>query len=135
MGRGTDVATPTTTTNHRGPDRTGNDLRRASRGVRAAYLERPHPGAARGTAAHPGSAAPHATHVGIKHSLIRPQWTCTACEQQWPCPTARDELAAAYDPPRLALIMSDYLYLAAFDLPGAEPGELWDRLLLWTRRR
>lgn len=70
------------------------------------------------------------------HSPRRPVWTCDGCSQDWPCPTARKELLAAYDGAMvsLALVLSARLVDAAYDLPAVPAGVLHARMVGWLRQ-
>jgi len=98
-----------------------------------AGLGRPH----RRNAARPtpdARAAAAYQHATDEHQPQRPTWRCAGCAEPWPCPTARAYLVRVVGPVQLAMIMATRLTEAATDLPGPEPGELWDRFVAWTRR-
>jgi hypothetical protein len=67
-----------------------------------------------------------------EHVEERPAWNCRACGQPWPCPTARNELAAALPPTVLRSQMWQRLEVAAEDMPGGPASELFRRFLRWT---
>ncbi|WP_327041029.1 hypothetical protein OG400_27120 [Micromonospora ureilytica] len=73
--------------------------------------------------------------LGGQHTPRRPQWDCDTCEQAWPCDPARVRLGEAYGRDRVGLAMyCGALYpVASAELSGAAPGELWERLVGWTR--
>ena len=73
-------------------------------------------------------------HATDEHRPQRPTWRCAGCAEPWPCPTARAHLVRVVDPVQLAMIMATRLTEAAGDLPGTQPGDLWDRFVAWTRR-
>ncbi|MFK3980747.1 hypothetical protein ACI2K4_10280 [Micromonospora sp. NPDC050397] len=79
----------------------------------------------------PGSEPSAATEV---HACAQPTWRCTACEQPWPCPPARQALADQFGTDRvgLSVYMGEMLAPAARDI-RLSPGELWDRFIDWTR--
>jgi hypothetical protein len=69
------------------------------------------------------------------HQPARPSWQCRQCDRPWPCGPAQELLAVALSPRWLSTMMSEWMYLAASELGQVEPGQLFDRFLLWTRRR
>jgi hypothetical protein len=64
-------------------------------------------------------------------------WSCAGCSLPWPCPTRRDQLVAEYptDTLPLALYLAACLVDAAYDLPDAPAGELYQRFHGWLRHR
>lgn len=74
------------------------------------------------------------TPVGEVHACAKPTWRCTACQQRWPCPEARQALADQFGTDRvgLSMYMGEMLAPAARDNP-VPPGELWERFIGWTR--
>lgn len=71
------------------------------------------------------------------HIPLRPAWSCAGCSLPWPCPTRRDQLVAEYatDTLPLALYLAACLVDAAYDLPHAPAGVLYQRFLGWLRDR
>jgi hypothetical protein len=69
------------------------------------------------------------------HAAIRPAWTCGACGEDWPCPTARDRLTEEYGTERVSLAtqMAVQLGRAATELKDATPHDLYLRFVEWTR--
>ena len=115
----------------------GNATPEPSRGVQrlAARLGRPH---RRNTPARaatdPRSTFPLGRVTG-EHEPKRPSWKCHACGEEWPCPPARERFLATVGIRDLAVMMGQMLHDALEDLPGTGPGELYDRFIVWTRRR
>ncbi|MEJ3742977.1 flavin reductase [Actinomycetes bacterium KLBMP 9797] len=70
-----------------------------------------------------------------EHTPVRPSWTCTACEEDWPCVPAREKLCAEYGDQKvnLAVYMATQLGHAAADLTEATPTQLYERFIAWTR--
>ncbi|MEV4212908.1 flavin reductase [Micromonospora sp. NPDC049662] len=70
-----------------------------------------------------------------EHLPRRPQWDCLACEQDWPCDPARVRLAEAYGDNRinLAMYVGSLLFVATAELPDADPADLHERFVAWTR--
>jgi hypothetical protein len=70
------------------------------------------------------------------HNPIRPGWSCRGCGDDWPCPSRRQQLQAEYVDARvsLTLYLAACMVDAAFDLPIAPAGVLYDRFLGWVRR-
>lgn len=68
----------------------------------------------------------------MEHIARRPDWTCVVDGQPYPCPVARQELAAERSPTQLAVFMWAQLESAAHDLPNASLGEMFERFLKWT---
>jgi hypothetical protein len=68
------------------------------------------------------------------HLPDRPSWDCVACCREWPCDPAQIALAHALSARWVSIMMSEWMFLAASELIGAIPGELFDRFLLWTRQ-
>jgi hypothetical protein len=67
------------------------------------------------------------------HTPIRPNWTCVACGDDWPCEVRRRQLTAEYDraPVSLSLLMSGYFVEAADDLRNVPAGDLYLRFFGW----
>ena len=67
---------------------------------------------------------------GDEHQVVRPEWTCAADGQQWPCTTARKLLVDAF-PDRAALAghLAALQALAADELGIAGPATLYRRVL------
>jgi hypothetical protein len=70
------------------------------------------------------------------HNPLRPGWSCGGCGTPWPCPTRQRQLQAEYTHAgvSLTLYLAACMVDAAFDLPIAPAGALYDRFLGWTRR-
>ncbi|MEH1013037.1 hypothetical protein V6U90_07990 [Micromonospora sp. CPCC 206060] len=72
-----------------------------------------------------------------EHVPHRPDWECAApgCGEPWPCPVARATIgAAAPDRVNLSITMATILTAAVADLgESVDPGELFYRMLRWTR--
>jgi hypothetical protein len=75
------------------------------------------------------------TAAAGEHTAVRPAWTCSACAQEWPCSSARDELAEEYGNRRvnLAVYMAIQLGHAAGELTATTPTQLYERFIAWTR--
>ncbi|MEV0457891.1 flavin reductase [Catellatospora methionotrophica] len=67
------------------------------------------------------------------HLPIRPDWMCAACGLQWPCPTRKRQLVAAYDGAHVSMILylSGFFIEACEDMPLAASGALHRRFLGW----
>ncbi|WP_422734978.1 flavin reductase [Micromonospora sp. WMMD558] len=67
------------------------------------------------------------------HLPIRPDWTCAACGDLWPCPTRRRQLTAHYHqtPVSLMVYLIGFFVEACQDLPGVPAGMLHQRFLAW----
>lgn len=105
-----------------GPDTDAGDARAAAAGWRPADAWSTAPS----MAAAPG---------GNFHLPLCRSWRCAFCGRDWPCPPLRVMWASAMPRTVLARTMANYLHAAAADLTGLQPGQLFDRFLLWTRRR
>lgn len=72
---------------------------------------------------------------GDAHQPARPGWDCAACRQPWPCSPARVRLGEAYGGDRIGLAMyvGALLFAATAEIPTADPGDLYDRFVCWTR--
>lgn len=75
--------------------------------------------------------------TGLRHPPLRPSWDCATCGQPWACHPARVELAERYagDPISLAVYVGMQLDHAAREMPNADPGDLYERFVAWTRYR
>ncbi|KAB1934651.1 flavin reductase [Micromonospora sp. ALFpr18c] len=73
--------------------------------------------------------------MGGEHLPRRPQWDCLACGREWPCDPARVRLAEAYGDSRinLAMYVGSLLFVATAELSDADPAELHERFIAWTR--
>jgi hypothetical protein len=62
-------------------------------------------------------------------------WDCSACDGNWPCKSARDELRELHadDPVELAVHMAHCLGRAAGVLAAQDPTRLYERFIGWTR--
>jgi hypothetical protein len=80
--------------------------------------------------AHPMAAA--GPVADSEHLPNRATYACTVCQEPWPCPPARVELATTHDRVQLAIIMWGELELAIPQLVDAGPERLFDRFLRWT---
>ncbi|WP_410810734.1 hypothetical protein [Micromonospora sp. 067-2] len=71
------------------------------------------------------------------HMPRQPEWTCRGCDQDtpWPCSPARVRLTEAYGRDRIGLSMyvGSLLFVATAELPTANPRELYERFVAWTR--
>lgn len=71
------------------------------------------------------------------HLPSRPDWSCLGCKEEtpWPCDTARMQLAEAYRPDRISLLMylGELRFLATYELPTVSPAELFERFAAWAR--
>jgi hypothetical protein len=66
------------------------------------------------------------------HVLVRPEWCCSWCGEQWPCLWAQAFMVEDFpDLAALARHMNTLMEDAAAELPGVTPGQLWDRFLGW----
>lgn len=74
------------------------------------------------------------TTIGEQHQPRRPEWTCLACDQPWPCEPRRDSMRDdSWDPVTRALAMGLRYAEALGDLPPADASELWARFFAWIR--
>ncbi|MDG4810925.1 hypothetical protein O7634_29555 [Micromonospora sp. WMMD1120] len=73
--------------------------------------------------------------LGGEHVPRRPQWDCLACEQDSPCDPARMRLAEQYGDSRinLSIYVGGLLFVAIAELPDANPADLHERFVAWTR--
>lgn len=71
----------------------------------------------------------------LRHPPTHPSWDCATCGQPWACHPARAELRERYahDPAGLAIHMSTQLDRAAREIPAADPNDLYERFVAWTR--
>ncbi|GAB2964795.1 hypothetical protein GCM10027280_62070 [Micromonospora polyrhachis] len=69
------------------------------------------------------------------HNPLRPYWTCTGCDADWPCPTKRRELFAEYQGAMISLsiYLASQLVEAAPELDYIPAGWLHNRFLGWIR--
>lgn len=68
------------------------------------------------------------------HLPKRPQWECEECGKDWPCDTAREELASRTDGgSALAILMWQHLEEFIRDTMSREFGEVFERFIGWTR--
>lgn len=78
---------------------------------------------------------PEPTSDTAAHPPCRPTWECLTCGEAWPCPVARDQIAAQWGSDRVGL--SVYLGIqmerAAAETTQVTAGELFGRFLSWTR--
>jgi len=70
---------------------------------------------------------------GDDHPPSRPSWDCANCGKPWPCPAAREQLAAEMANTNLAMWMATTMVHAAEDVPAISPSELYERFIAWTR--
>lgn len=70
---------------------------------------------------------------GDDHPALRPSWQCGNCGRPWPCPPAREQLAAEMAGTNLAMWMATTMVHVAREVPAMPPGELFERFLAWTR--
>lgn len=73
---------------------------------------------------------------GAEHVPLRPQWSCRADGDPWPCEPAREQLRAeiAAAPVTLGYLYAQFLQ-AVEDLPGVPVGDLIHRFLGWAGQR
>ena len=73
--------------------------------------------------------------TALRHPPLRPSWDCATCAQPWPCPPARVELGERYATDRIGLAVYVGMQLdhAARESPAADPGDLYERFVAWTR--
>jgi hypothetical protein len=71
------------------------------------------------------------------HRPRRPQWSCRACGEAWPCAPAQKLLSEAYhqNPEALAAHLVRLTGLAAADLSEPVPASLYGRFVAWTLDR
>lgn len=70
------------------------------------------------------------------HLPDRPSFNCLSCGKPWPCDPAREHLAASMTSTPLTLYMYAFFEQAtAQEPPPAPAGELYERMLAWTRVR
>lgn len=69
------------------------------------------------------------------HLPVRPGWSCTCCEEAWPCAARRSQLVEERRTNRMtvAAVMAGHLRTAVEDLPDVPVGELYERFLGWLR--
>lgn len=68
-----------------------------------------------------------------QHIAARPEWTCRTCGQPYPCPEARQWLAAVHQQTgQLGRVGYELLEKAVRELPDATVTELYDRFVRWT---
>lgn len=95
--------------------------------------------AARGERARTGQRAVAVLDARLadEHVPRRPQWECRTCQPgtSWPCPPARVRLAESYGRDRVGLSMyvGSLLFVATAERPGEDAGELYERIVGWTR--
>jgi hypothetical protein len=73
-----------------------------------------------------------------EHTAERPDWTCRACGDPWPCAPAKVELTEDYRrfPSSLVVYLAAHLTDAIDDLAagrGGIPPDLYDRFVGWAR--
>ncbi len=71
----------------------------------------------------------------MTHLPIRPAWNCQACDNPWPCVTARANLRREHcgHVAALAVLMSGQAVVAAPDLGDTiTAGDLYRRFLGWV---
>jgi hypothetical protein len=71
-------------------------------------------------------------HLPIQHI-----WLCSTCKEDWPCPTAREDLLAEFADAAvpLALYLASCFTECSGDLADAHSGELYRRFFGWLRIR
>lgn len=69
----------------------------------------------------------------LRHLSKPGSWDCGACEQPWPCPAAKEQLAA--EMPSLQLAMYAWLCFewAADDLKALSVSQMYERFVGWVR--
>jgi hypothetical protein len=72
---------------------------------------------------------------GPAHQPDRPSWECPACGRPWPCTPAWEVLREQVLSAALGMYMVAMVNLAAGDMPGAEPGQLYARFIEPTGQR
>jgi hypothetical protein len=73
-----------------------------------------------------------------EHIATRPTWDCRACDEPWPCPTAKAELLDEFTnyPSVLTIFMAAQMHVAQDDFvatSGAPPADLFERFMMWIR--
>lgn len=69
-----------------------------------------------------------------EHLPRRPWWTCRACQLEWPCQPARNELRQRLTRRILGLFMGECMRAAINEMTAPEPGSLYERFLAWVTR-
>lgn len=73
--------------------------------------------------------------AGPAHTPRRPQWTCTACDADWPCAPAKVSLLEEYcgDRVGLSVYMASQYHHAAGELAHITPTDIYGRFFRWLR--
>ncbi len=76
-----------------------------------------------------------ATSPPLAHPPLRPSWDCASCGTPWPCSPARVEIGERYADDRVGLAIYAGMQLdhAAREVPAADPADLYERFVSWTR--
>jgi hypothetical protein len=73
----------------------------------------------------------------VPHNARRPEWTCRACGEEWPCVPRRQELLAEIathgETAATLVYLAVQMTQACTDLPGLTAGQMHDRFLGWAR--
>lgn len=76
------------------------------------------------------------TDVAAVHAPSRPDWSCRACGQEWPCTIRKRQLKYLYqgNPVRLGNQLRSLLDQARDELPALTEEELTERFVTWSDR-
>ncbi|WP_329103693.1 hypothetical protein OG792_27540 [Micromonospora sp. NBC_01699] len=76
------------------------------------------------------------TEVPAVHVPARPDWSCRACGQEWPCIVRKHQLKYLYqgNPAGLGRQLRLLLRQAREDLPALTDEQLAERFVYWSER-
>lgn len=71
------------------------------------------------------------------HAPSRPDWSCTACGDEWPCPTRKRQLVELFPGNVRGLVgyMTPYLVDANVELSHLSTTQVTERFVGWCERR
>jgi hypothetical protein len=69
----------------------------------------------------------------VEHAPTPKTWDCLVCNDPYPCPPARAQLAGEMNATQLAMLGWNLLEAAVRDMPDMPGAELFARFVAWTR--
>lgn len=68
----------------------------------------------------------------VEHLPERPSWRCLACDNDWPCAPAKQQLAEGNSPTGLTVLMWGYMEDFSIDAGPGPLGEPYQRFIAWA---